>query len=157
MWRLQCSWHDRYLRRGTEFNGKCGSSTMLAELTASPAPRDTVANANRTWLTFVETSAEFNFWTGKQSRGSIWILYRLFAEVYTHRSKPDHALSLRCFLVLCKAAPYDHPKDNLCIFLPANWTRQLKLIGFGWTKMVSCVSKFHRVEIHEIASYQTML
>lgn len=50
MRRLQCSRHDWYLCRGMEFNGKCGSSTMLAELPESPPPRDTVANANWTWL-----------------------------------------------------------------------------------------------------------
>lgn len=35
-----------YLCGRTEFNGKCGSSTMFGELTAFPLPRETAANGN---------------------------------------------------------------------------------------------------------------
>lgn len=102
MWVLQCSQHDQYLCRGTELNGKCGSSTMFAELPESPLPRDTVANANWTWV--------WHLWKPPQS-----LTFGQECRVegrcgpYTDLLQSSTLVAeMGCLLVPSQATPYDH-------------------------------------------------
>lgn len=119
MQRLQCSWHDRYLCRGTEFNVKCGSSTMFAELPESPLPRDTVANANWTWLWHLwEPLQSLTF--GRECRVEgrygpcVDLLQR--STLATPNEFTRLAGEMGYLSVAFKATPYNHSKKNSWAF-----------------------------------------